>query len=481
MKTALFTPEQRSGATLIEVLMALMIMSIGVVSVATLFPLALKRAVQATQLTNSQILREQVVEMLKVHPELIPINDRFVQDYSIKDVNGVTSTSLFPYGPNVPLTLWRDIEVVRIVDPLGFYEYGDANSDNIMSAGDNFSYPTSATAAIDKINPRPAFADGFANLNIPVRIGGQWTRPQALARVPLRDSWVTGQETTFIPIANTLTEISCPATMWNVMSDISSRFATSDIRIMILDANGRGAQTRSISSMSVPATPGVSTITLNVPLPNNPLYFDTAAAAGTVTQVRIQEFEQRYTWMLTTRTSLIGTEEVRTHIDMAIFFRRDFSPASETPHKLLYRNNQSGPPTERQWQKPGRIREDQRKFPWIILNPTVPATTLGAGDWIFDYRKANWFQIRQILSEGIVTSAMAAESEIDGIKASEDLSKRIYQVELNEFDPSHEEGLNTNPKLVADYENVNSLMITLPRGVMQVYDLGNTTQKLNVQ
>ncbi|WP_459555776.1 type IV pilus modification PilV family protein [Lacunimicrobium album] len=461
MKPVLSTPEQRTGATLIEVLMALMIMSIGVVSVATLFPLALKRAVQATQLTNSQILREQVIEMLKVHPELIPINDRFVHDYSVPKVAGVTPRALFPYGPNVPLTLWRDIEVVRIVDPLGMYEYGDsatAGTVGVMDSNDDFSYPKFASVPADKINPRPAFAPGFANPSIPVRIGGSWNREQAFSRVPLRDSWVTDQETTFIPTAQpNLSVIEHPPQLENLFDDLGSRLATSELRVLVLDSDAKTAQLRGITSID----DATNRITLDRPLPNNGRY-------NAVSQVRIQEFEQRYTWMLTTRTTLIGTEEVRTHIDLAIFFRRDFSPASETPHKLLYLDAQAI--------KPGRIRQDQRKFPYIILDPTTPATTLGSGDWIFDYRRANWFQIRQILSEGIVTNALVTQSANDGIKAA-DQDKRIYQVELSDFDQSHEEGLDTN----ADGEDINSLKITLPRGVMQVYDLGNTTQKLDVQ
>ena len=47
----------RPGTTLTEVLMSILIMSIGVVTLATLFPIAILRSVQATQLTNATILR----------------------------------------------------------------------------------------------------------------------------------------------------------------------------------------------------------------------------------------------------------------------------------------------------------------------------------------------------------------------------------------------------------------------------------------
>ena len=53
----LTTRSPRGGVTLTEVLVSLMLMSIGVVTLATLFPLAVLRAVQATQLTSATILR----------------------------------------------------------------------------------------------------------------------------------------------------------------------------------------------------------------------------------------------------------------------------------------------------------------------------------------------------------------------------------------------------------------------------------------
>ena len=48
---------KRSGVTLTEVLMSLMIMSIGISAVAVLFPISVLRSVQATQLTNAAILK----------------------------------------------------------------------------------------------------------------------------------------------------------------------------------------------------------------------------------------------------------------------------------------------------------------------------------------------------------------------------------------------------------------------------------------
>ena len=55
----------RSGVTLTEVLMSLLVMGIGVTSVATLFPLAVLRGARATQLTAGTVLKENAEETVR--------------------------------------------------------------------------------------------------------------------------------------------------------------------------------------------------------------------------------------------------------------------------------------------------------------------------------------------------------------------------------------------------------------------------------
>jgi len=61
----------RSGVTLTEVLMSLMIMSIGISAVAVLFPISVLRSVQATQLTNAAILKRNAQALLDMRQELV--------------------------------------------------------------------------------------------------------------------------------------------------------------------------------------------------------------------------------------------------------------------------------------------------------------------------------------------------------------------------------------------------------------------------
>ena len=62
---------ERHGVTLIEVLMSLMIMSIGVSAVMVLFPISVLRSVQATQLTNAAILKYVAEAIVQMQPQLV--------------------------------------------------------------------------------------------------------------------------------------------------------------------------------------------------------------------------------------------------------------------------------------------------------------------------------------------------------------------------------------------------------------------------
>ena len=61
----------RRGVTLTEVLMSMMIMSVGVLMVMSLFPVAALRTLQATQLTHDTILRYNVEALTAQDPRLV--------------------------------------------------------------------------------------------------------------------------------------------------------------------------------------------------------------------------------------------------------------------------------------------------------------------------------------------------------------------------------------------------------------------------
>src|SRR5438128_7036080 len=58
----------RTGATLSEALVALLIMAIGVISLASLFPIAVLKTARANQLTTATDIRYNAEAMMKVYP-----------------------------------------------------------------------------------------------------------------------------------------------------------------------------------------------------------------------------------------------------------------------------------------------------------------------------------------------------------------------------------------------------------------------------
>jgi prepilin-type N-terminal cleavage/methylation domain-containing protein len=61
---------KRHGVTLTEVLMSLMIMGVGISAVAVLFPIAVLRSIQATQLTNAAVLKQNIEAFVQLRPQL---------------------------------------------------------------------------------------------------------------------------------------------------------------------------------------------------------------------------------------------------------------------------------------------------------------------------------------------------------------------------------------------------------------------------
>lgn len=247
-------PTGYSGATLTEILMALMIMSIGVTSVATLFPLAIMRSVKATQLTNAALLRYQVDEIVDLAPTLLPFNMPVSNGDTATIGAGPAMFSGFPLGPNSVR--------VHIVDPLGYFKK-TANPEqwdtyNIRSNG-NF---LNATVAQD-----------FCVLG---------------------DSWVS--EWSGVPDSNTASQVTLPAESLAAVETASQVLASGlNVRILLTSRDGKNMQSRNVATAN--STTGVITFTPDLP---------SGANYTSLQNVRLQTFETRYSWMLTATTRLVA-------------------------------------------------------------------------------------------------------------------------------------------------------------------------------
>ena len=122
-------PGLRSGVTLTEVLMSLMIMSIGISSVMVLFPISVLRSVQSTQLTNAAILKYNTDAQIRQNLRLVfdPNGNYDLQNNDIGREKALLEHFLSGNSRNY------------IVDPVGFYElFGvDSTGDGVVDANDD--------------------------------------------------------------------------------------------------------------------------------------------------------------------------------------------------------------------------------------------------------------------------------------------------------------------------------------------------------
>lgn len=107
---------RRSGVTLVEVLMSLMIMSIGIAGVATLFPVAALRSAQATKLTNAAMVKRNAEAIVHTNPGLI-----FDPDGDL-DFAATTNEERIAVAEHFASVGFRNY----IVDPNGYMAHAEA-------------------------------------------------------------------------------------------------------------------------------------------------------------------------------------------------------------------------------------------------------------------------------------------------------------------------------------------------------------------
>ncbi len=420
-ETTRYTPAlpPRAGASLVEILMSLMVMSIGLVSVAALFPVSMLRSMQATQLTNAGLLYYQCEDYTRAFPQLLfndinqaiyPNNPPGYPPHTLPNVEmranspmvrryGITSTE--QYVSSLPL------KFVTVVDPLGAAFNPNLErrfgTDNFgLHAVEPFSYQAvRKNAGFDVNNPDPMIREAQLNL--------------ALSMFASPDSWsttVTSNEVEGTGGANTL-----------VLADISAgdlqTFAaaiTSGIRgrAVVFDRHSRQSHVSRVSNVDSASR----TITLATAVPTNPRYFQDPPGVWVIPEVRLELLEPRYTCLITTRRQLMnlgpagtpgadgvdddgsgdadsfsevgwpGTDdEVRNlGANLVVFFRRDFSPFAEQVYEA---GNLLKGLNELEEARPITIR-------WNGGNPdSKPRIRNGA--WVFDPVNGYWYQIANVI------------------------------------------------------------------------------------
>jgi type II secretory pathway pseudopilin PulG len=380
---------KRRGVTLSEVLVSLLVMSVGVVAVATLFPLSVFRTIQATQLTNAAQLRYNFEGMAGARPELYAgteawkpnkeyaVGDLIVttlpNEYFLECTNGGTSGVLEPTWRGVGQTTtdngaeWQARRArLFVVDPMGWQQRTEDLRDlgfapavsqaNIRNTfGRTALASATATVALDSRYRIVRFRGGLPISNL----AAPWLNPSNSVFMPnlgsaagraqevaanfgarqtsvLPDSWLPQTDTTDITLP------AAPVTTIQLNNLSASLVDT-------LDANndntvdftiGTGAEQALSARVTLfdatgkfshvrPLT-GITTPSTGV----EELAWTAPLPTGFVpVRAKVETFEPRYTWMLTGRRNGPAA-----YMNLVVFFRRSTDPEDELIHPAHFQS-----------------------------------------------------------------------------------------------------------------------------------------------
>ena len=497
------------GGSLVEILVAMLVMSIGVVSVAFLFPISVLRTLQATQLTNSAQLKYDFDGLTGPRPEVVtgvgewqPKHQYNVGDLVIStignnryyerqtsDVSGALEPS-WNYTVNNTTDdgstqkAWKThLARIYVVDPAGWEERTLEMNDRGLSAalstadirntfGRSDLSPTIlpmdsqfrivrfrggvARNSVSNLNP--------ANSLIPFSVvPGGVTGPAAIASrlgstqtCVLPDSWLVQVDSTDVgPSAPTSTSIQLQKTELVITLDVNNDSSVDllpgnaeqviNARVTLFGADNKQSVVRQLKSIT---QPGAGYEQLN---------WVTALPTGfTPVRARVETFQPRYSWMLAVRRQLSGA----IYMDLVTFYKRSFDPNNELIHPANFHTG-TWPGLDG---KLGTL--DDVTDPTVVMqyNPALGAASpaLRRGGFICDAQNNRWYRILNITE---VSDALAELKTLDPNAAAGSLQNtRGARIRL-EYTPPEASGIYT-----VGVAGAPGGVIVLP-GIINVYPL----------
>ncbi len=315
-----------AGVTLSEVLVSMLIMSVGVVSLATLFPISVLRTAQATQLTHAVFTRNNA-------------------EAAVESNLGLLSNAQI-YG----------FSGLGVIDPLGVQLVGTLT---VSSLGVGVGTPVGVVRR----------TDGLASSSITA--AQRLALAEQLATLP--DSWSLVREEAATATLASLAASPPTIAVGNATTGLNVRNgqypSNARHRMVMFDATGRFAVLQPLYQVS-----GLNLSWWNVNGSGASLTTGPYLPTGfTPTRVRIEAQDRRYTWMMTARkrwtpvgpvagadggAGVSGTDDDGVNgtddngelhisgsdddpnwtaeLDVAVFYNRSFRAADETAYALTY-------------------------------------------------------------------------------------------------------------------------------------------------
>jgi hypothetical protein len=272
-ETDLSSLSSRTAATMAEVLMSMLILSIGVLCLATLFPVGMINSVRASKLTRATMLKENCDTMIDLLPFLVHDPDR---NLNLTDQNGH----------------------VYAVDPFGVKFVGGP-------FGGRARYHAGYTTR--------------AQIENLVMLPDSWDDndgEKRAAPVNLSSNWVQVPDTLDLKDV----EIAINPTVLNPNSPVP----TTPCRVILLDPRGRQSFVRDITVVDL----ATRHIFWNQAEPVPP--------SAPIVEVRIEVWDAKYSWMLTIRKPHYTAGAAPATVNAVIFFNRPKSPLNEVPYSATF-------------------------------------------------------------------------------------------------------------------------------------------------
>jgi hypothetical protein len=304
----------RVGATLSEVLVSLLIASIGLVSVATFFPLAVLRSIEATKRTQATVLKKNAEEFLdrsrwQGPPDVSVVWPPADQRRVLDDVRINLGVDGLPGRGGVDDDNDDDIDernevgfpgsddrFIAVLDPLGVVTLGT----EVFPVGATGAAAIPRLHGLNRLNYTPA--------PVVLPLDNVELRKLAAAAVSSRDTWTLVHSSDAVS-GSTRTSCIMPGAGSLGMSFTATSPA---VRIVMTDVTGRLSQTRTVINIT-----GADVVSwgLTPTTPNAPL-----TPTGFVpTSAVIETIDLRYTWMALLRRTTVGVEA-----DCIVFHKRSF-------------------------------------------------------------------------------------------------------------------------------------------------------------
>jgi Tfp pilus assembly protein PilV len=402
-----FPRSLRGGATLTEVLMAILIMSIGIVSVCALFPISIVSSIRATQLTNGKILRENVNELVHCVPELLeppfgePWNVNLTwkgpwQPNTIFEPNDIIWPSIPPgslvpnpyfalrcSSPNPGRTgnvepewgigsqysdgdvVWDPIPIPNyVVDPYGFHFSGVAEQ---RVFGNRDAISISETISYLDFLPRRSSGPRF-NQNAAVQF---FAAP---------DSWSADVQ-------------EFPVSIVSPSPDVGSAYPNGSQITFPSNINFDNISTDPRVSRVIFSTPDGKESLVRYPVAGlgNKLEVALQIPSTFLGPARIESYSPRYTYFLTVRNNGVGVDPT---ITCAVVFNRQTAAFAEHAYRANFGNSEfSGDPDLIE----SGLDEDQVKIVWTTDEPDP---FLKVGSYLLDARALVFYRIVAIRRSG---------------------------------------------------------------------------------